>query len=108
QQTAPFRPLLRTIWRWASPGNKPIDLVLAGARHGSSRLLAVAASAGRLLARNPDGSSRLHGKAPGHPVSRPPLDIPVSARRAAGALASPEFLLVAACCRWPPSQARNA
>jgi hypothetical protein len=86
----------------------PIDLVLAGARHGRSRLLAVAASAGRLLARNPDGSSRLHGKAPGDPVSRPALDIPVSGRRAAGALASPEFLLVAACCRWPPSQSRNA
>ena len=48
---------------------------------------------GRLLAREPDGSSRLHGNAPG---------------RAAGVLASPEFLLVAACCRWPQSQSRNS
>jgi hypothetical protein len=47
----------------------------------------------------------LHGNAPGDPVSRPALDIP--GRRAAGALASPEFLLIAACCRWPPSQSRN-
>jgi hypothetical protein len=50
----------------------------------------------------------LHGKAPGDPVSRPALDIPVSGRHTAGALASPEFLLVAACCRWPPSRSRNA
>jgi hypothetical protein len=48
----------------------------------------------------------LHGNAPGDPVSRPALDIP--ATRAAGVLASPEFLLVAACCRWPPSQSRNS
>jgi hypothetical protein len=48
----------------------------------------------------------LHGNAPGDPVSRPALDIP--ATRAAGVLASAEFLLVAACCRWPPSQSRNA
>jgi hypothetical protein len=61
---------------------------------------------GRLLAPDPDDSSRLHGNAPGDPVSRPALDIP--GRRAAGALASPEFLLVAACCGWPPSQSRNA
>jgi hypothetical protein len=61
---------------------------------------------GRLLARDPDGRSRLHGNAPGDPVSRPALDIP--ATRAAGVLASPEFLLVAACCRWPPSQSRNS
>jgi hypothetical protein len=66
------------------------------------------ASEGWLLARDPDGSSRLHGNAPGDPVSRPALDIPVSGRRPAGALASPEFLLIAACCRWPPSQSRNA
>src|SRR5580700_7146146 len=66
------------------------------------------ASEGWLLARDPDGSSRLHGNAPGDPVSRPALDIPVSGRRTAGALASPEFLLIAACCRWPPSQSRNA
>lgn len=44
---------------------------------------------------------------PGDPVSRPAPDILVSGRRAAGALASPEFLLIAACCRWPPSQTRN-
>ena len=68
----------------------------------------MATSAVRLLAWNPDGSSRWHGKAPGDPVSRPALDIPVSGRRAAGALALPEFLLVAACCRWPPSQSRDA
>src|SRR5580700_9110958 len=68
----------------------------------------MATSAVRLLAWNPDGSSRWHGKAPGDPVSRPALDIPVSGRHAAGALASPEFLLVAACCRWPPSQSRDA
>jgi hypothetical protein len=49
----------------------------------------------------------LHGNAPGDPVSRPALDIPVFGGRAVGALASPEFLLVAACCRWPPSQSRN-
>jgi hypothetical protein len=61
-----------------------------------------------LLARNPDGNSRLHGNAPGDPVSRPALEIPVLGRRAAVALASPEFLLIAACCRWPPSQSRNA
>jgi Uncharacterised nucleotidyltransferase len=66
------------------------------------------ASEGWLLARDPDGSSRLHGNAPGDPVTRPALDIPVSGRRTAGALASPEFLLIAACCRWPPSQSRNA
>jgi hypothetical protein len=36
------------------------------------------------------------------------LEIPVLGRRAAVALASPEFLLIAACCRWPPSQSRNA
>ena len=48
----------------------------------------------------------MHGNASGHPVSRPALDI--AGGRAAGALASPEFLLVAACCRWPPSQSRNA
>jgi hypothetical protein len=48
----------------------------------------------------------LHGNAPGDPVSRPALDIP--ATRAAGVLASPEFLLVAACCRWPPSPSRNS
>jgi hypothetical protein len=66
----------------------------------------VVAAEGWLLARNPDGRSRLHGNAPGDPVSRPALDIP--ARRAAGVLASPEFLLVAACCRWPPSQSRNS
>ena len=59
---------------------------------------------GWLLARDPDGRSRLHGNAPGDPVSRPALDI----GRAAGVLASPEFLLVAACCRRPPSQSRNA
>jgi hypothetical protein len=59
-----------------------------------------------LLARDPDGRSRLHGNAPVDPVSRPALDIP--GRRADGVLASPEFLLVAACCRWPPSQSRNA
>src|ERR1700722_4793543 len=53
----------------------------------------ITAVEGRLLAREPDGSSRLHGTAPG---------------RAAGVLASPEFLLVAACCRWPPSQSRNS
>src|SRR3984957_5921335 len=53
----------------------------------------ITAVEGRLLAREPDGCSRLHGNAPG---------------RAAGVLASPEFLLVAACCRWPPSQSRNA
>jgi len=64
------------------------------------------AGEGRLLARDPDGRSRLHGNAPGDPVSRPALDIP--ATRAAGVLASPEFLLVAACCRWPPSQSRNS
>ena len=57
-----------------------------------------------MLARDPDGRSRLHGNTPGNPVSRPALDI----GRAAGVLASPEFLLVAACCRWPPSQSRNA
>jgi hypothetical protein len=66
----------------------------------------VVAAEGWLLARDPDGRSRLHGNAPGDPVSRPALDIP--ARRAAGVLASPEFLLVAACCRWPPSQSRNS
>jgi hypothetical protein len=60
----------------------------------------------RLLAPDLDGSSRLHGNASGDPVSRPVLAIP--GRRAAGALASPEFLLVAACCRWPPAQSRNA
>jgi hypothetical protein len=49
----------------------------------------------------------LHGNAPGNPVSRSAPDILVSGRRAAGALASPEFLLVAACCLWPPSQTRN-
>jgi hypothetical protein len=64
------------------------------------------AAQGRLLAPDPDDRSRLHGKAPGNPVSRPALDIP--GRRAAGALASPEFRLVAACCRWPPSQSRHA
>lgn len=83
-------------------------LILTGARHGRNRLVVVAPAEGRLLARNPDGSSRLHGNAPGDPVSRPALDIPVSARRAANALASPEFLLIAACCRWPRSQSRDA
>jgi Uncharacterised nucleotidyltransferase len=48
----------------------------------------------------------LHGKASGDPVSRPAPEIPVSGRRAT--LASPEFLLVAACCRWPPSDHRDA
>jgi hypothetical protein len=61
-----------------------------------------------LLARDPDDSSRMHGNAPGDPVSQPGLDIPVSGKRTAGTLASPEFLLVAACCRWPLSQSRNA
>jgi hypothetical protein len=64
----------------------------------------VVAAEGWLLARDPDGRSRLHGNTTGNPVSRPALDI----RRAAGVLASPEFLLVAACCRWPPSQSRNS
>ena len=64
------------------------------------------AEEGWLLARDPDGRSRLHGNAPGDPVSRPALDI--LGRRAAGVLASPEFLLLAACCRWPPSQSRNS
>jgi hypothetical protein len=80
-------------------------LILTGARRRRNRLLVVAA-ASRLLARDPDGRSRLHGKAPGDPVSRPALDTPVSEECAA--LASPEFLLVAACCRWPPSESRNA
>ncbi|MGA8495720.1 MAG: nucleotidyltransferase family protein [Xanthobacteraceae bacterium] len=39
-------------------------------------------------------------------MSRPAPDIP--GRCAAGTLASPEFPLVAACCRWPPSQSRHA
>jgi len=85
-----------------------IVLILTGLWRGRNRLLVVPAAAGRLLAGDPDGSSQLHGNAPGDPVSRPALDIPVFARRTAGALASPEFLLVAACCRWPPSQSRNA
>jgi hypothetical protein len=59
-----------------------------------------------LLAQDPDGRSRQHGNAPGDPVSRPALEIPVSGERAA--LASPEFLLVAAGCCWPPSQSRDA
>src|SRR5580704_6367351 len=80
--------------------------ILTGAWRGRNRLLVVAPAQGRLLAPDPDDSSRLHGNAPGDPVSRPALDIP--GRRAAGALASPEFRLVAACCRWPPSQSRNA
>jgi hypothetical protein len=78
-------------------------LILTGPWRGRNRLLVVAAE-GWLLARDPDGRSRLHGNAPGDPVSRPALDI----GRAAGVLASPEFLLVAACCRWPPSQSRNS
>jgi hypothetical protein len=57
------------------------------------------ATEGRLLARDPDDTSRLHGNAPSDPVSRPAPEIPVFGRRAAGALASPEFLLVAACFR---------
>ena len=61
-----------------------------------------------MLARDPDGRSRSYGNAPGDPVSRPAQEIPALGRRAAKALASPEFLLVAACCRWPPSQSRNA
>jgi hypothetical protein len=85
-----------------------IILILTGAWRGRNRLLVVPASEGRLLARDPDGSSRLHGNASGDPVSRPALDIPVFARRTAGALASPEFVLVAACCRWPRSQSGNA
>ena len=36
------------------------------------------------------------------------MEIPVLGRRTAVALASPEFLLIAACSRWPPSQSRNA
>ena len=83
----------------------PIGLILTGAWRGRNCLLVVVAAAGWLLARDPDGSSRLHDNAPGDPVSRPALNIP--GRRAAGALASPEFRLVAACCRWPPSQSRN-
>jgi hypothetical protein len=84
---------------------KPAFLILTGARRGRNRLLVVAA-AGRLLAPDPDGSSRSHGNASGDPVSRPVREIPVSGRRAA--FAAPEFLLVAACCRWPPSESRNA
>jgi Uncharacterised nucleotidyltransferase len=86
----------------------PNFLILTGARRGRNRLLVVAAAEGRLLARDPDGSSGLHGNAPGDPVSRTVLEIPALGMRAAGALASPEFLLVAACCRWPPSPSRNA
>jgi hypothetical protein len=37
-----------------------------------------------LRARDPGGRSRLHGNAPGDPVSRPALDIP--GRRAPGVL----------------------
>jgi hypothetical protein len=81
-------------------------LILTGAWRGRNLLLVVAE--GRLLARDPDGRSRLYGNAPGDPVSRPALDIPVSGRHAAEALASPEFLLIASCCRWPPSPSRNA
>jgi hypothetical protein len=80
-------------------------LILTIPWRGRNRLLVVAEE-GRLLTRDPDGRSRLHGNAPGDPVSRPALDNP--GRRAAGVLASPEFLLVAACCRWPPSQSRNS
>ena len=80
--------------------------ILTGAWRSRNRLLVVAAAEGRLLAPDPDDRSRRHGNAPGDPVSRPALNIP--GRRAAGALASPEFRLVAACCRWPPSQSRNA
>jgi hypothetical protein len=80
-------------------------LILTIPWRGRNRLLVVAEE-GWLLTRDPDGRSRLHGNAPGDPVSRPAPDIP--ATRAAGVLASPEFLLVAACCRWPPSQSRNS
>jgi hypothetical protein len=58
-------------------------LILTGAWRGRNRLLVVAAE-GWLLARDTDGRSRLHGNAPGDPVSRPTLDIPE--RRAAGVL----------------------
>jgi hypothetical protein len=56
--------------------------ILTGAWRGRNRLLVVAPAQGRLLAPDPDDSSRLHGNAPGDPVSRPALDIP--GRRAAG------------------------
>jgi hypothetical protein len=49
-----------------------IILILTEARRSHNRLSVVSAAEGRLLARDPDGSSRLHGNASGDRVSRPP------------------------------------
>jgi hypothetical protein len=49
----------------------PIILILTGAWRGRNCLLVVAVVEGWLLARDPDGSSRLHGNAPGDPYEPP-------------------------------------